>query len=99
MEGPETKFDLYTRYNLIPMKLVVTQNKMQRFIVMSCLIAESKNFSAFLVTGTASPATYQVLGVLDVHILICLVKLIFNSNIIRIMKFSGGWCFKILNNT
>ncbi|KAJ6809652.1 putative membrane protein [Iris pallida] len=32
------------------------------FIVLSCLIAVSVNFSTFLVIGTTSPVTYQVLG-------------------------------------
>ncbi|CAL5057036.1 unnamed protein product [Urochloa decumbens] len=39
------------------------------FIVMSCLIAVSVNFSTFLVIGTTSPVTYQVLG----HLKTCLV--------------------------
>lgn len=36
---------------------------------MSCLIAVSVNFSTFLVIGTTSPVTYQVLG----HLKTCLV--------------------------
>ncbi|KAH0469343.1 hypothetical protein IEQ34_000901 [Dendrobium chrysotoxum] len=39
------------------------------FIIMSCLIAVSVNFSTFLVIGTTSPVTYQVLG----HLKTCLV--------------------------
>ncbi|KAF8692900.1 hypothetical protein HU200_039258 [Digitaria exilis] len=39
------------------------------FIVLSCLIAVSVNFSTFLVIGTTSPVTYQVLG----HLKTCLV--------------------------
>jgi solute carrier family 35 protein E3 len=41
----------------------------QGFIVLSCLIAVSVNFSTFLVIGTTSPVTYQVLG----HLKTCLV--------------------------
>ena len=44
-------------------------NCMQGFIVLSCLIAVSVNFSTFLVIGTTSPVTYQVLG----HLKTCLV--------------------------
>ncbi|WOL04323.1 hypothetical protein Cni_G13044 [Canna indica] len=39
------------------------------FIVLSCLISVSVNFSTFLVIGTTSPVTYQVLG----HLKTCLV--------------------------
>nr|ACG46197.1 integral membrane protein like [Zea mays] len=39
------------------------------FVVLSCLIAVSVNFSTFLVIGTTSPVTYQVLG----HLKTCLV--------------------------
>ncbi|VFQ99520.1 unnamed protein product [Cuscuta campestris] len=39
------------------------------FIVMSCLISISVNFSTFLVIGKTSPVTYQVLG----HLKTCLV--------------------------
>ncbi|KAF0931790.1 hypothetical protein E2562_005768 [Oryza meyeriana var. granulata] len=39
------------------------------FIVLSCLIAVSVNFSTFLVIGTTSPVTYQVLG----HLKTCLI--------------------------
>ncbi|XP_024986294.1 UDP-xylose transporter 1-like [Cynara cardunculus var. scolymus] len=39
------------------------------FIIMSCLIAVSVNFSTFLVIGKTSPVTYQVLG----HLKTCLV--------------------------
>lgn len=42
---------------------------MQGFIVLSCLIAVSVNFSTFLVIGKTSPVTYQVLG----HLKTCLV--------------------------
>ena len=37
--------------------------------MLSCLIAVSVNFSTFLVIGTTSPVTYQVLG----HLKTCLV--------------------------
>lgn len=39
------------------------------FIIVSCLIAVSVNFSTFLVIGKTSPVTYQVLG----HLKTCLV--------------------------
>lgn len=39
------------------------------FIIMSCVIAVSVNFSTFLVIGKTSPVTYQVLG----HLKTCLV--------------------------
>ncbi|KAG5599050.1 hypothetical protein H5410_030420 [Solanum commersonii] len=39
------------------------------FILLSCLIAMSVNFSTFLVIGKTSPVTYQVLG----HLKTCLV--------------------------
>jgi solute carrier family 35, member E3 len=42
---------------------------MQLFITLSCLIAVSVNFSTFLVIGTTSPVTYQVLG----HLKTCLI--------------------------
>lgn len=42
---------------------------MQAFIILSCLIAVSVNFSTFLVIGKTSPVTYQVLG----HLKTCLV--------------------------
>lgn len=41
----------------------------QAFIVLSCLISVSVNFSTFLVIGKTSPVTYQVLG----HLKTCLV--------------------------
>lgn len=41
----------------------------QGFIVLSCLISISVNFSTFLVIGKTSPVTYQVLG----HLKTCLV--------------------------
>ena len=42
---------------------------MQGFIILSCIIAVSVNFSTFLVIGKTSPVTYQVLG----HLKTCLV--------------------------
>lgn len=42
---------------------------LQVFIVLSCLISISVNFSTFLVIGKTSPVTYQVLG----HLKTCLV--------------------------
>ncbi|CAN1262833.1 UDP-xylose transporter 2 [Linum perenne] len=41
----------------------------QFFIVLSCMISVSVNFSTFLVIGKTSPVTYQVLG----HLKTCLV--------------------------
>lgn len=42
---------------------------LQFFIVLSCVISVSVNFSTFLVIGKTSPVTYQVLG----HLKTCLV--------------------------
>lgn len=42
---------------------------LQAFIVLSCMISVSVNFSTFLVIGKTSPVTYQVLG----HLKTCLV--------------------------
>ena len=42
---------------------------LQVFIILSCLISVSVNFSTFLVIGKTSPVTYQVLG----HLKTCLV--------------------------
>lgn len=44
-------------------------NRVIFFIVLSCLISVSVNFSTFLVIGKTSPVTYQVLG----HLKTCLV--------------------------
>ncbi|KAA3489539.1 Nucleotide/sugar transporter family protein [Gossypium australe] len=41
----------------------------QAFIILSCIISVSVNFSTFLVIGKTSPVTYQVLG----HLKTCLV--------------------------
>ena len=49
--------------------MLFIMNYMQGFIILSCLIAVSVNFSTFLVIGTTSPVTYQVLG----HLKTCLV--------------------------
>ncbi|KAJ6952972.1 UDP-xylose transporter 3 [Populus alba x Populus x berolinensis] len=48
------------------------------FIVLSCLISVSVNFSTFLVIGKTSPVTYQVLG----HLKTCLV-LAFGYGLLR----------------
>ncbi|GMY10326.1 UDP-xylose transporter 1 isoform X1 [Fagus crenata] len=48
------------------------------FIVLSCLIAVSVNFSTFLVIGKTSPVTYQVLG----HLKTCLI-LAFGYTLLR----------------
>lgn len=42
---------------------------LQAFIILSCLLSVSVNFSTFLVIGKTSPVTYQVLG----HLKTCLV--------------------------
>ncbi|MBA0864417.1 hypothetical protein Goshw_002708 [Gossypium schwendimanii] len=44
-------------------------NILQAFIILSCIISVSVNFSTFLVIGKTSPVTYQVLG----HLKTCLV--------------------------
>jgi len=44
-------------------------SRVQFFIVLSCLMSVSVNFSTFLVIGKTSPVTYQVLG----HLKTCLV--------------------------
>lgn len=44
-------------------------SELQAFIIISCLISVSVNFSTFLVIGKTSPVTYQVLG----HLKTCLV--------------------------
>ena len=51
---------------------------LQFFIVLSCLISVSVNFSTFLVIGKTSPVTYQVLG----HLKTCLV-LAFGYGLLR----------------
>ncbi|XP_057804677.1 UDP-xylose transporter 2-like [Salvia miltiorrhiza] len=52
--------------------------KVVGFIVLSCLISISVNFSTFLVIGKTSPVTYQVLG----HLKTCLV-LAFGYSLLR----------------
>ena len=42
---------------------------LQAFIILSCIISVSVNFSTFMVIGKTSPVTYQVLG----HLKTCLV--------------------------
>lgn len=51
------------------MLLSLIFSSLQGFIVLSCLISVSVNFSTFLVIGKTSPVTYQVLG----HLKTCLV--------------------------
>jgi solute carrier family 35 protein E3 len=51
---------------------------LQFFIVLSCLISVSVNFSTFLVIGKTSAVTYQVLG----HLKTCLV-LAFGYTLLR----------------
>lgn len=49
--------------------VTITLSMLQFFIVLSCLISVSVNFSTFLVIGKTSAVTYQVLG----HLKTCLV--------------------------
>lgn len=49
--------------------LIYSLPLLQVFIILSCLISVSVNFSTFLVIGKTSPVTYQVLG----HLKTCLV--------------------------
>jgi drug/metabolite transporter (DMT)-like permease len=51
------------------LNLILLSFLVQFFIVLSCLISVSVNFSTFLVIGKTSPVTYQVLG----HLKTCLV--------------------------
>lgn len=60
IDGLLTKLNVFA-FNYTPQVLV--------FIVLSCLISVSVNFSTFLVIGKTSPVTYQVLG----HLKTCLV--------------------------
>ncbi|KAK4489333.1 hypothetical protein RD792_005137 [Penstemon davidsonii] len=65
------------------------------FIVLSCLIAISVNFSTFLVIGKTSPVTYQVLGHLKTCLVLafgyCLLRDPFNwRNILGIMVAMVG---------
>ncbi|GAV58621.1 TPT domain-containing protein [Cephalotus follicularis] len=60
LDGLLTKLNVFA-FNYTPQVLF--------FIVLSCLISVSVNFSTFLVIGKTSPVTYQVLG----HLKTCLV--------------------------
>ncbi|XP_073009787.1 UDP-xylose transporter 3-like [Typha latifolia] len=60
LDGLLTNLNVFA-FNYTPQVLV--------FIVLSCLISVSVNFSTFLVIGKTSPVTYQVLG----HLKTCLV--------------------------
>lgn len=57
---------LLTNQNVFAFKYTL---QVMVFIVLSCLISVSVNFSTFLVIGKTSPVTYQVLG----HLKTCLV--------------------------
>lgn len=57
---------LLTNQNVFAFKYT---NQVLAFIILSCLISVSVNFSTFLVIGKTSPVTYQVLG----HLKTCLV--------------------------
>lgn len=61
----------YPNISLSGILLIVTimLSMLQFFIVLSCLISVSVNFSTFLVIGKTSAVTYQVLG----HLKTCLV--------------------------
>ncbi|KAJ7542188.1 hypothetical protein O6H91_10G093700 [Diphasiastrum complanatum] len=60
VDGILTKQNVFSfKYNMI----------VTLFIILSCLISVSVNFSTFLVIGKTSPITYQVLG----HLKTCLV--------------------------
>ena len=54
---------------LFSFSLSLSLSLLQAFIILSCLISVSVNFSTFLVIGKTSPVTYQVLG----HLKTCLV--------------------------
>ena len=56
-------------YHLKALLIICSLSELQVFIIMSCLISVSVNFSTFLVIGKTSPVTYQVLG----HLKTCLV--------------------------
>lgn len=65
---------LFEQYLSFPFGLKALLNmcsllNLQAFIIISCLISVSVNFSTFLVIGKTSPVTYQVLG----HLKTCLV--------------------------
>lgn len=62
---PTLPFSFYFNFNL---KFIAIYG-LQGFIILSCVIAVSVNFSTFLVIGKTSPVTYQVLG----HLKTCLV--------------------------
>ncbi|KAM1054205.1 hypothetical protein ACFX13_001648 [Malus domestica] len=56
--------------SLISLSMIFSSKKRRVvFIIISCLISVSVNFSTFLVIGKTSPVTYQVLG----HLKTCLV--------------------------
>ncbi|CAO2816048.1 unnamed protein product [Amaranthus hypochondriacus] len=57
---------LLTNQNVFAFKYT---SQVVMFIILSCLISVSVNFSTFLVIGKTSPVTYQVLG----HLKTCLV--------------------------
>jgi solute carrier family 35, member E3 len=56
-------------HTVFQLNLILLSFHVQFFIVLSCLISVSVNFSTFLVIGKTSPVTYQVLG----HLKTCLV--------------------------
>jgi solute carrier family 35 protein E3 len=67
VSGEEALADLF--WCCFTLILILCLFNVQFFIVLSCLISVSVNFSTFLVIGKTSPVTYQVLG----HLKTCLV--------------------------
>lgn len=60
---------IFFRFSLKALLIMHSLSELQAFIIISCLISVSVNFSTFLVIGKTSPVTYQVLG----HLKTCLV--------------------------
>ena len=56
-------------FSLNALVILLWLSGLQVFIILSCLISVSVNFSTFLVIGKTSPVTYQVLG----HLKTCLI--------------------------
>ena len=59
----------FCNFVLLNLTILYVLSLLQFFIVLSCLISVSVNFSTFLVIGKTSAVTYQVLG----HLKTCLV--------------------------
>lgn len=69
MKRKERKYDTIIFLDFFSSDCFPMEFLLQFFIVLSCLISVSVNFSTFLVIGKTSPVTYQVLG----HLKTCLV--------------------------